>query len=176
MTLPALIAQSQATSPTPFGARFASGILRSFSLDDDKFFCADGAPEEIAKKRRAGMDNLARSFDEQFAASQKASETVLDGISDLRFTDTNRVPFPFQKLVRERLNVATLALSSEGPHIVDLDGNRSLDVSGSYGVNVCGYDNYKRWMEAGWRRTKDLGPVLGPLSRTLMGMGMGMPY
>ena len=163
MTLPALIAQSQATSPTPFGARFASGILRSFSLDDDKFFCADGAPEEIAKKRRAGMDNLARSFDEQFAASQKASETVLDGISDLRFTDTNRVPFPFQKLVRERLNVATLALSSEGPHIVDLDGNRSLDVSGSYGVNVCGYDNYKRWMEAGWRRTKDLGPVLGPL-------------
>ena len=105
------------------------------------------------------MDNLARSFDEQFAASQKASETVLEGISDLRFTDTNRVPFPFQKLVRERLNVATLALSSEGPHVVDLDGNKALDVSGSYGVNVCGYDNYKRWMEAGWARTKDLGPV-----------------
>ena len=61
------------------------------------------------------MDNLARSFDEQFAASQKASETVLEGISDLRFTDTNRVPFPFQKLVREKLNVATLASELRGP-------------------------------------------------------------
>lgn len=90
----------QATSPTPTGARFASGILRSFALGEDKFFCADGAPEEVAEKRRKGMDALAESFNKQFAASQKASETVLDGISDLRFTDTNRVPFPFQKLVR----------------------------------------------------------------------------
>ena len=55
--------------------------------------------------------------------------TLRKGISDLRFTDTNRVPFPFQKLVREKLNVATLALTSEGPNIVDLDGNRTLDIS-----------------------------------------------
>ena len=60
------------------------------------------------------MNALADSFNKQFAASQKASETVLDGISDLRFTDTNRVPFPFQKLVREKLNVA---LSTEQHHI-----------------------------------------------------------
>ena len=43
-----------ATSPTPYGARFASGILRSFSFDEDKFFSADGAGEDIAKKRREG--------------------------------------------------------------------------------------------------------------------------
>ena len=109
------------------------------------------------------MDALAASFDKQFAASQRASETYLEGISDLRFTDTNRVPFPFQKLVREKLNVASLALSSEGPSIVDLDGNRAIDISGSYGVNVCGYDAYKRWTKEGWEKTKDLGPVLGPL-------------
>ena len=35
--------------------------------------------------------------------------------------------------------------------------------SGSYGVNVCGYDNYKKWISDGWERTKELGPVLGPL-------------
>jgi glutamate-1-semialdehyde 2,1-aminomutase len=45
--------------------------------------------------------------------------------------------------VREKLNVCSLALTSEGPSIVDLDGNKALDVSGSYGVNVCGYDAYK---------------------------------
>lgn len=73
--------QIQATSPTPAGARFASGILRSFALGEDKFYCADGAPEDIAQKRRDGMNALADSFNKQFAASQKASETVLDGIS-----------------------------------------------------------------------------------------------
>ena len=109
------------------------------------------------------MNKLAESFNKQFAKSQEASETYLDGISDLRFTDTNRVPFPFQKLVREKLNVASLAISSVGPAIKDLDGNSAIDISGSYGVNVCGYDNYKRWITEGWEKTKDLGPVLGPL-------------
>ena len=109
------------------------------------------------------MNKLAESFNKQFAKSQEASETYLDGISDLRFTDTNRVPFPFQKLVREKLNVASLAISSVGPAIKDLDGNSAIDISGSYGVNVCGYDEYKRWITEGWEKTKDLGPVLGPL-------------
>ncbi len=39
----------------------------------------------------------------------------------------------------------------------------SLDVTGSYGVNVAGYDQYKEWMQKGWERVKELGPVLGPL-------------
>ena len=155
--------QTQATSPTPYGARFASGILRSFAYDEAGFFSADGASAEIAEKRRLGFHALAESFEKQFPKTLRAAETFLDGISDLRFTDTNRVPFPFQKLVRERLNVASLATASEGPSVVDLDGNKTLDVSGSYGVNVCGYDNYKRWMEEGWEATKNLGPVLGPL-------------
>jgi glutamate-1-semialdehyde 2,1-aminomutase len=155
--------RNQATSPTPTGARFASGILRSFAFDEDKFFCADGASAEIAEKRKAGMNALADSFNKQFPKSLASAETFLDGISDLRFTDTNRVPFPFQKLVREKLNVASLAVSSVGPNIFDLDGNKTLDISGSYGVNVCGYDNYKRWIQEGWEATKELGPVLGPL-------------
>jgi glutamate-1-semialdehyde 2,1-aminomutase len=45
----------------------------------------------------------------------------------------------------------------------DLDGNWTLDVSGSYGLNVAGFDQYKEWMQKGWERVKDLGPVLGPL-------------
>ena len=122
------------------------------------------APPRRSRRNAAeGFHALAESFEKQFPKTLRAAETFLDGISDLRFTDTNRVPFPFQKLVRERLNVASLATASEGPSVVDLDGNKTLDVSGSYGVNVCGYDNYKRWMEEGWEATKNLGPVLGPL-------------
>mmetsp|Transcript_29245 Transcript_29245/g.78503 ORF Transcript_29245/g.78503 Transcript_29245/m.78503 type:complete len:419 (+) Transcript_29245:355-1611(+) len=39
-----------------------------------------------------------------------------------------------------------------------------IDVSGSYGVNVCGYDTYKKLMHQGWLKIKDLGSnVLGPV-------------
>jgi glutamate-1-semialdehyde 2,1-aminomutase len=36
-------------------------------------------------------------------------------------------------------------------------------VSGSYGVNVAGFDRYKEWIQRGWDKVKDLGAVLGPL-------------
>jgi glutamate-1-semialdehyde 2,1-aminomutase len=59
-----------------------------------------------------------------------------------------------------RLPVVT---ASKGPRLHDLDGHWSLDVGGSYGVNVVGFERYKEWMHKGWERVKDLGPVLGPL-------------
>jgi glutamate-1-semialdehyde 2,1-aminomutase len=52
---------------------------------------------------------------------------------------------------------------SNGPKLRDLDGHWNLDVSGSYGLNVAGFDRYKEWMEKGWERVRNLGPVLGPL-------------
>ena len=42
----------------------------------------------------------------------------------------------------------------------DLDGHWTLDVSGSYGLNVAGFDRYKDWMAKGLERVRDLGPVL----------------
>jgi glutamate-1-semialdehyde 2,1-aminomutase len=44
---------------------------------------------------------------------------------------------------------------------VDLDGNRCIDLTGSYGVNVFGNDFYKSCIDEGWERTRDLGAVLG---------------
>ncbi len=32
-----------------------------------------------------------------------------------------------------------------------------------YGLNVAGFDRYKDWIQKGWDRVKDLGPVLGPV-------------
>jgi glutamate-1-semialdehyde 2,1-aminomutase len=84
-------------------------------------------------------------------------------LSDLRFTDSNRVPFPFAPVMRESFELASMVTASNGPELLDLDGNWSLDVGGSYGVNVCGYEQYKEWIERGWQKVKDLGPVLGPL-------------
>jgi glutamate-1-semialdehyde 2,1-aminomutase len=56
-----------------------------------------------------------------------------------------------------------LVTASKGPRLHDLDGHWSLDVGGSYGVNVAGFERYKEWMHKGWERVQELGPVLGPL-------------
>jgi glutamate-1-semialdehyde 2,1-aminomutase len=45
--------------------------------------------------------------------------------------------------------------------LTDLDGNRFYDLTGSYGVNVFGYDFYKECMDKGYERVRELGPVLG---------------
>lgn len=65
--------------------------------------------------------------------------------------------------MREQFNLCSVVTDSDGPMLRDLDGHWSLDVTGSYGVNVAGYDQYKEWMQRGWERVKGLGPVLGPL-------------
>ena len=45
--------------------------------------------------------------------------------------------------------------------VTDLDGNAFYDLTGSYGVNLFGYDFYKDCIERGASSVRDLGPVLG---------------
>ena len=44
---------------------------------------------------------------------------------------------------------------TDGPSVIDIDGNDALDISGSYGVNVCGYEAYKHFITTGWASAKD---------------------
>jgi len=156
--------------PTNVAARFTAGILKSYSFDDDEFFNADGAPPAIAELRRKGFAELGKKFKLEPGGKMEAIEQELaDGLSDIRFTDTNRVPFPFQKKVRSALKVASVVDKSNGPELVDFDGAKMLDVSGSYGVNVAGYENYKGFVDRGWARVRDLGPnVLGPVHPVIL--------
>jgi glutamate-1-semialdehyde 2,1-aminomutase len=106
---------------------------------------------------------LAAFFQVQYANSLAWGNEIRDSFSDLRFADANRVPFPFVRLMREKFNLCSVVTASDGPKLRDLDGHWTLDVSGSYGVNVAGLERYKEWIQRGWQRVKDLGPVLGPL-------------
>ena len=72
-----------------------------------------------------------------------------------------RVPFQFSRTVRQNLKGGSFLRSSEGVTVTDLDGNRFYDLTGSYGVNVLGYDFYKECVRAGSERVQDLGPVGG---------------
>src|SRR5260370_37659258 len=65
--------------------------------------------------------------------------------------------------MRERFELCSVVTGSDGPRLHDLDGHWTLDVGGSYGVNVAGVGRYKEWMARGLERVRDLGPVLGPL-------------
>jgi len=137
--------------------------VRPRSYSDDEFFLADGADERTVARRRAGINRLGHLFEAQHPRSAAWGDAIRSSLSDLRFTDANRVPFPFARFMRERFSLCSVVTASRGPWLRDLDGHWALDLSGSYGLNVAGFDRYKEWMTKGLERVRDLGPVLGPL-------------
>ena len=152
-----------ARSLTPMLYRRLARWVRPHSYSDEAFFRADGAPESWAARRRLGLERLSAFLGAQYPRSRAWAAEVGPGFSDLRFTDANRVPFPFARVMRERFELCSVVTASDGPRLQDLDGHSTLEVGGSYGVNVAGFGRYKEWMARGLERVRDLGPVLGPL-------------
>jgi glutamate-1-semialdehyde 2,1-aminomutase len=142
-------------------ARRMASLIPFYEYDDGRFFKVDDAPPDIEARRRAAFERLAKLFAGRFPKTRMATAKACDGISDLQFTSAYRVPFQFSRRVRESLGTGAFVEASSGVMLTDLDGNRFYDLTGSYGVNVLGYDFYKACMERGLTRTRDLGPVLG---------------
>jgi glutamate-1-semialdehyde 2,1-aminomutase len=153
----------RARAMTPVLLRTLSRWVRTHHYSDVEFFRADGAGEALAERRRQGLERLAAFFRAQYPESAAWGERLRESFSDLRFTDANRVPFPFARFMQEHFNLASVVTASDGPRLRHLEGHWTLDVSGSYGVNVAGSARYKEWMARGLERTQDLGLVLGPL-------------
>jgi glutamate-1-semialdehyde 2,1-aminomutase len=143
-------------------SRRVAALVPFYDFDEETVFRADGAPDEVAMRRRAGFLRLAGVYRTRFAETRRLTAEVRDGISDLQFTDAYRVPFQYSRLVRRHLGAGTFVASSSGVTLTDLDGNAFYDLSGAYGVNLFGYDFYKECMARGAERVCDLGPVLGP--------------
>src|SRR5246127_325792 len=143
-------------------ARRVAALVPFYDYDESRFFCPGDAPEEIVARRRAGFKRLAALYDTRFAETIRLTAEVTDGISDLQFTDVYRVPFQYGGGVRRHLKSPAFVQSSAGVMLADLDGNRFYDLTGSYGVNVLGYDFYKRAIARAVERVGELGPVLGP--------------
>ena len=142
-------------------SRRLAAFVPFYEYDEKEFFRADDAPEDIAANRRSGFMRLASIYAQRFPNSARATAEVESGISDLQFTSRYRVPFQFSKIVRQHFKAGVFLKSSHGARVTDLDGNELYDLTGSYGVNVFGYDFYKGCIERGSERVRELGPVLG---------------
>jgi glutamate-1-semialdehyde 2,1-aminomutase len=138
-----------------------------YEYDDGAFFSSDGAPADVAARRRAGFMRLSEGQRSHGARAAALTEEVESSISDLQFTRAYRVPFQYRRLVQEHLAGGTFVESSSGVTVTDVDGNELYDLTGSYGVNVFGYDFYKRCMDAANAEAGALGPVLGAYHPTI---------
>jgi glutamate-1-semialdehyde 2,1-aminomutase len=143
------------------GKRFAK-LIPYYEYTADRFFTADDAPADIGAKRRAGFERLGELYKTRFAKSIAVTRDARKELSDLQFTAVYRVPFQFSRLVRENLPIGGFLESSAGVTVTDLDGNVFYDLTGSYGVNLFGYDYYKKTIVEGAEIAGKLGPVLGP--------------
>jgi len=142
-------------------ARRLARLLPFYEYGEERFFCSDGAPAEIAARRRTGFERLSQLYRTRFAETIKCTAEAAETRSDLQFTSVYRVPFQCSRFVRAHLPSANFVQSSNGVMLTDLDGNRGYDLTGSYGVNLFGYDFYKETIERGAARVHALGPVLG---------------
>ena len=156
---------SRAKHPSLAGhSRMAKRVARLipfYEYDEARFYSADEAPPEIALRRKTGFMALSAIYQELFARSAALTSEAAESISDLQFTGSYRVPFQFSRHVRQHLKGGSFLQASNGVKVTDLDGNELYDLTGSYGVNVFGYDFYKACMAEGAARVQALGPVLG---------------
>jgi glutamate-1-semialdehyde 2,1-aminomutase len=142
-------------------SRRLAALVPFYEYDEADIFRTDDAPDPIVARRSAGFNRLSALYQERFAESVRLTAEVEGQLSDLQFTAAYRVPFQYAGFVRKSLRVGAFAQSSAGVTVTDLDGNVFYDLTGSYGVNVFGYDFYKECMERGADRVRALGPVLG---------------
>jgi glutamate-1-semialdehyde 2,1-aminomutase len=142
-------------------SRRLAALIPFYEYDERRFFRADDPPEEIAARRSAAFARLSELFQTRYRETIRRTAEATEGISDAQFTERYRVPFQFSRLVREHLPTGAFLQASSGVTVTDLDGNSFYDLTGSYGVNVFGYDFYKDCIQRAEERARGLGPVLG---------------
>ena len=135
--------------------------IRHFQYDGEQFFSCDAAPNAISNKRQRGFKQLSQDLEQQMPNSLGVAQNLVDSISDVQFINRYRVPFPFAHKLTNSMKAGSIVEESDGVQIKDIDGNWRYDLTGSYGVNVFGYDFYKNCIKAGSALVEKLGPVLG---------------
>eukprot|EP00667_Euglena_gracilis_P000616 EG_transcript_615 len=158
-----LVLTGLATTPGTAFFKPLSNLFPAVTYGRDTFFCADGASPEVAALREKSFNALSQSWTQKFGKSYAFADKLAKGFSDLRFANSNRVFPPFNELLSAAFKPTAVIERAERMYLEDVDGNRLLDISGSYGVNVCGYEQYKAFLREAQTLVGDVGCVLGPI-------------
>ena len=142
-------------------AKRIAGLLPGYNYDETMFFNSDGASSAVVDRRRDGFFKLAALYAARFPQSVAMTASAREIISDMQFTGRYRVPYQYSDFLSRHIKSGSFLKASQGVTVTDLDDNIFYDLTGSYGVNLLGYDFYKASIEAGQQTAKDLGPVLG---------------
>ncbi len=142
-------------------AKRIAGLLPGYAYDEDTFFNSDSADGPVVQRRRDGFARLAALYDARYPKSVAMTASARSIISDMQFTGRYRVPYQYTDYLTRHIKSGSFLQSSQGVTVTDLDGNVFFDLTGSYGVNLLGYDFYKSCIEAGQQTVQELGPVLG---------------
>ncbi len=143
-------------------SRRMARLVPYFDYSDDQFFISDGTSPAVGLTRRHAFTQLTKDLERRAPVSCEFTNTLTPAISDLQFTANYQVPFPYRRRVQQTIPAQNVVEESAGVMVKDLDGNWSYDLSGSYGVNVFGYDFYKKCLAEAEGTVANLGPVLGP--------------
>src|SRR4051812_45111773 len=65
-------------------SRRLSRLIPFYEYNEAQFFCSDGAPPEVAGKRREGFFRLAGPYAQRFANTRRMTAQAAEGISDLQ--------------------------------------------------------------------------------------------
>ena len=143
-------------------SRRLARLLPFFAYDRDQFLASDGAPDDVRQRRASGLEQLAHRLQSTSPQTLAKYEGLDGSLADVGFTTANRVPFPYREALPAVFKAGTVVQSTGNVTVTDSDGIERFDLGGSYGLNVFGYDFYKSCMDEGLKKTRAMGPVLGP--------------
>ena len=142
-------------------SRRISKWINFFDYSPEEYFAVDGAPPEVEKQRSAAFTALTNKVKAQSSKTLNQYQKLSNDISDVQFTSLYRVPFPFRTHLPDAFKLGSMINESQGVKVKDLDEQWRYDLSGSYGVNVFGYEFYKSCIKQGSEKVEELGPALG---------------
>jgi glutamate-1-semialdehyde 2,1-aminomutase len=142
-------------------AKRVASWIPGYSYSNPHWFSADGAPTQIAQQRKQAIEQLGQRLQIKSPNTLAVSSELKPLVSDLQLISEYRVPFQFRDMLHQHIRLGSVWRESEGSYLIDMDGNRFIDVTGSYGVNLFGTDFYKQCIAQGVELAEKLGPVLG---------------
>lgn len=159
------IGLSRAKHPSLTGhsrmAKAFAGLIPNYAYSEEKWLGIDGADTATQALRRGGFERLVDDLSAMSPETLKATRQITPHISDIQLTKRYRIPFQFRNQHLDRLAVGSVWRESHGAWLTDLDGQRFIDVSGCYGVNLFGLDFYKETIDQAVAQARPLGPFLG---------------